>query len=670
MAAEAARVGGEDAVQRLEDLIDEVEELATLPAPAGAGGGAAPPTAPDEFAEFFNELRGRWSDTQAMSSDVARRARDFTLLDYNDRRMLDPLIQMIYPWAYWHTRSVPNWVTALAGNPAAVAGYAKYKRWLRDYNDKDPTVPEWAKGELVLHPPGVKGSVYLDLEATLNPLYAATQHFEDEDRERDAFGKILGGLDKFGPSVHPLLGMAYAAERGLLKKDSAAVRSVGYLAPATRAFSSVTGNVIEPWLWTKDPRTGETRAWKGGTKWDVGRATRYLGAEMERRGEVTGAGAKEAAARRAGPAFEQALRQSLAMRRVPAMASLLLGLRVTPRAEWEQDLTLRSAAYQELRNKVGPKQAAQQTLAEAPWMSTVWMAYDNDRERMEALAWDTLYRVPPGTDLSAMWEKVGLSKAMRDAFYASSGDLSQWDRVDYEHFVRGVLQASEMLGGADAKTAQEWRAARNARSELYDRAEELFPGIQETQQRYWDVRRAQGKEAANSFAGNSGLFQYWDWLNQETLSDPLLLTYYADAEDVGRLAKSMMSEAANARWPGIYDIQDTYYSFEKPQRRTYLKQHPELKAYWNWKKGALAEYEAGLSALREQAGAAGAEFTVDLPESPTIAQRAAYEAARADALQEPATATTAASTSGISSRSPLSAGEIAWVANRLARRRR
>lgn len=595
---DATRVGGEEAVKVLDDVIAEVDALSRVPPPP-------PPKVriaelPPEFEQFMTQVEDAYMQTQAMASQVAKHARDSALLDYRDRRTFDPILQSIYPWVYWHTRSIPNWMGGLFTNPSFVAKYMRVKAWNRVRNDKDPTIPDWAKDTLVVSPPGYNGSLYLNLEATFNPIQQMLEGFDDPDQEKSAFGKALNQISIFGPAPHPLLMMAYAAERGILHGDTDAARSLGYLAPATRAFSSVTGKVLEPWLWLEDAKTGERVPWTGGAKWDIGKAGRMVGV-AEGAGELGSEEAVMAVARQAGPTFEQALEAALRSKRLPALASTLLGLRVTPRADWEKDLTLRSRQYQALKAKIGSSEAAKQTLEDAPWMGTVWMAYDNEKERVSGLAWDVFGRIPPGYNAEDVFYKAGITPEMRDYFYETKGDLAMWDPLDYEAFTRGVINLGEILGGPSKQVAKEWAQARALRSDLYAQAEEFFPGMQEVQDTYWAIANAQGKEQANLYASESGLFDYWDWLSNEIVSEPLLLKYYADEGDSKSAAYALRAQAAEAQWPGVTQKQDTYWTLDKAQRREFLKANPELKEYWDWSKGALDYYTQQIDALRRVA---------------------------------------------------------------------
>lgn len=585
--ATAARVGGEDAVRAVQDLINEADQLRRVPAPP------APdvPLPPEEWTRFFNWMRGRYTETHAVAADASRRARDWALLDYRDRRAFDAGFQAIFPWGYWHSRALPNWAMSIARNPSIMSQYARYKRLLREHNEQDPTIPEWARGQIVLHPPGVEGAFYFDLEATLNPLGNWFDVFEDEDQQKDALGKAAAALGRFGPAPHPLIMMAYAAERGLIQGDDQAARSLGYLAPVTRTFAALTGKVAEPWLWVRDFETGRRVPLYGGSKWELAKAGRLLGM-MQGWGDVEPDEAVLGATVRTTPEFKEALMQAFALRKPTVLASTILGLRIVHRAGWEQELTLRGMEYGDYKARLG-KNAAREFLRKYPEMGTVWMAYDNDRERTASLAWDVLDRIPPGMYKNEVLENAGVNPAMMDAFYESKGDLSGWTPYDVETFTRSIIALARVLRSPERELAEEWSEARAIRSAMFDEAEEKYPGIQEVQERYFVIRDTQGEEAATQYANRTGLFDYWNWSNLRIIQEPLLLKYYADPQDVERAAKTLRSQAAEAQWPGIYQIQDAYYDLPaNTERQQYLEGHPQLQEYWDWNRGVKQQAEA------------------------------------------------------------------------------
>jgi len=489
-----------DASLEIAEVLARVEADATqtfknMGRGAGAGDDLIPPGPyvdefPEDWRKFFSDLESRHSDTHAVATKYAQRAADWSFLDYNDQRTVDILVKMIFPWGYWHTRSIPRWAQGLVRRPNLLAMYARTKRQIKDFNDNDPSVPDWAKDQIIIHPPGFDGSLYWDAEATLVPIHTVFESFDDPDREKTVYGTTLEAMGRYGPAVHPLLMMAYAAERAL-KGDEEGARSLGYIAPITRGFTSVTGIALEPHLWIIDPKTGLRKPGVGGTKWNLAKATRHLG-WREGEGDISTREALLAATTRTGPVFEEQLHATLLAQRLPALGSILLGVRIRPRFTWEDEIAQASSDYRLLRDKVGSKEAAKRVTSEKPWISTVWMAYDNEANRVSSLAWNVLNRLPPGSSSRDLYAKAGLTSEMMDMFYESGGDISTWDPVDYEIFTVGVIDLAGILKVPDYETALEFRKARDARSKLFKQANAQFPGAQRDQTKYFSILRLEG----------------------------------------------------------------------------------------------------------------------------------------------------------------------------------
>jgi hypothetical protein len=625
---DAAATGGAHSIGLLDGLIDEISEFAKLPAPPVARAGDVAETA-DNWGRALARLRGIHHETHLMASEAGRRARDMALLDYSDRRYLDPLIKTIFPWGYWHSRKVPNWATSLMLNPPAVAHYSNLKRELREHNNNDPRVPAWAKDHITIRPPGYPGALHYNLDASVNAVGTMFDDFDDPDQERSTLGKILQMVGMGGPAPHPLYMAAYAAERGLAG-DEAGMRSYGYLAGVTKGFAALTGKTLEPWLWIKDPKTGKRKPWTGGSKWDIEKAVRYLGYQ-EGTGEVPHEAAVLGTATHAGKAYENSLTTILTQyRRVPVLASLVFGLRVTPRQDWEVELAdwgAKFGAAKEAENEA----LQQQILDENPWLGSVWMSYDNETTRTKALGWDVLDRIPPGISRDQkqkLLNQVGISDVMVTAFYATDGEMSDWDQNDVRQFQRGLIQMGEILGTPDVAELKEWGAARKAVGAVYDELEAKYPDIQETQAVYFQLKETGQDDKAKELVQETRLGAYWADLNKMILADPLLVKYYASAEDVDRAAKALMHEQAEVQWPGVHNLQTKYYEIDpddKVSKRRYRVANPDLVAYWGWKDDTVKLNQEMLAEQRRTAG-----WGIEAPRvtdyivegKPTITQRA------------------------------------------------
>jgi len=556
-----------------------------------------------ELPPFWAKVRSLYTETHTMAAELGRRNRDAVLLDYNDLRYLDPLLSVVFPWHYWASRSPANWLMALASRPTPALHYMKLKKELRQYNNNDPSVPAWAKDKIVMHPPGYPGALYLDYERSFNAVASMYDSFDDPDKRAGTYGEIINAMGKFGPAIHPILSMAYGAERAIAGDDDGA-RSVGYLSSPTRAVANLTGFTLEPWLWMKDPTTGNRIPWTGGTKWDVEKATRKLGYEQGQ-GRF---GAEEAvlgAATQAGPAFTEVLTKDIVQyRRWPIFFSMMLGMSVSPRQNWENEVQEATGQYFNLKNS-GQDAEAQALIDNKPWLGTIWFSWETDATRMKMLANNVLARIGPmpGKNRQAILDAVGLTPELMQQFYDIPNDqrdqMVEWDKRDYEQFTNGVMDLAEILKLPDPNTIQEWRQARADYKSNTQALDQKFPEALKQQATYFDIKETQGDEAAKEYlAANTGLSDFWNEKNHLMLQNPLVLKYYQEPAEVDQIAESLAWEEVKGRYPDIFELWDEYGQIADDDwktKREFRRLHPEITK-------AGDEFDTALKRTREALG--------------------------------------------------------------------
>jgi hypothetical protein len=612
------------AIETIDSVIDDMMENAKHPATAVTAGLSD---------DTMRALRSAYNETQIMATEMSRRGRDFALLDYADRRYLDPVMQLVFPWHYWWSRSIPNWAAMVAGRPDLASKYMHFQRELKQYTRQDPNTPEWAQEDVPIRVPGYPGTLYWNYDSAFNAFRQIVDTFEDEDRTHDTFGKILQTLGNVGPAPHPILMAAYAAVRGL-QGDTAGLRSYGHLSQHTKMFTTFTGITLEPWLWLRDPVTGEPQVFTGGTKWDIEKAVSSIGRDI-REGRIGPEAGILAAATHVGSDFENALRniqvsdpnarttlESLAgYRRLPTILSSILGLRISVRQDWENEQAELQAHYTALK-EAGEETQAQAYLDANPWMSATWMSYDNDHMRMEMLANSVFSRIPPmpSTQRQALMEKAGLSDFTISRFYDDrkaaklaakkagthyeQSPLAGWDRRDYNKFTDAILNMAEIIGIPSPELAGEWRTARKQWSSINDALDVKYPGVRETESMYFQVRDAQGKEAAKEFLRvNRELAEYWRDRNHSLLKAPMVLKYYKDPMTIDTIAESLAYESVEERFgPNIFDIRRQYQSIPDDDwwaKREFRRQFPQYQQSYDFQREAWLGHIKGLSQLRE-----------------------------------------------------------------------
>ena len=589
-----------------------------------------------ELPEFWAKVKSLYTEAHTLAAELGRRNRDLVLLDYNDWRYLDPLMNTIFPWHYWASRSPANWLMAIASRPTPALHYMKLKRELRQYNNNDPSVPAWAKDKIVIHPPGYPGALYWDYEKAFNAVATMYDTFDDPDRRQDAYGTMVNTIGKFGPAVHPILTMAYGAERWIAGDDEGA-RSIGYLASPTRALANLTGFTLEPWLWMKDPRTGNRTPWIGATKWDVEKATRKLGYEQGT-GRFKPEEAVLGSATQGGPAFTEVLTRDIAQyRRWPVFLGLALGLTTSVRQEWENEIQAATQEYGALK-EAGRDDEAQALLDSKPWIGTVWFSWENDASRMKMLANNVLGRIGPmpGVNRQALLDSVGLTPELMQQFYDIPNDqrdqMVEWDRRDYEQFTNGIMDLAEIMKAPDPHTIREWREAREQYKANIATLEQKYPNALQQQATYFDMKEMQGDDAAKTYLTQTPqLSAYWTEKNHLMLQHPLVLKYYQGPAEVDQAAESLAWEEVKAKHPDIFETWDAYGQIDDKDwktKREFRRLHPEVTTAGDEYAKALKRTREALINLRGYTQEdKGAPETTDyiIKGKPNAAQRGALQ---------------------------------------------
>jgi hypothetical protein len=193
---------------------------------------------PEVLTRWTNELVGDLNTVKTMAWRAGVAARDFTLLDYTNRRAIDPLLGTFLVYPFWGTRSYPNCSSGTLQHPAVVASALRFMRYNRERN-KD--LPEWAQDLVRLDVPGLPEPVYANVRSIVDPLYQLFSNMENEALGTTALGRAVQRVDASGYSVHPLITYLLAAERALSGKPEEARDIIGHAAGATRAVRYATG---------------------------------------------------------------------------------------------------------------------------------------------------------------------------------------------------------------------------------------------------------------------------------------------------------------------------------------------------------------------------------------------------------------------------------------------
>lgn len=601
-----AHISNKQAKQILEDLANAAPGMNWAPT-AGLS--------PEDYERVMewvrNDLTPKMHETKLIANKAALNDRDFILFNYGDRRHFDNALAYIFPYHYWYSRAATNVPRMLMYKPGMLSAYLDYKDAVHQINQEAQGLPWWEEQVKV---PGTQ--FYLNLEATLNPLYSMINDFKNPGRTQTWQGEMLENLGNIGPSVDTAFWGLYAAWRAAEGKPEEALASFGYLGAPTKAFRYATGLLgakggkgitLEPWLWD-DPFS-----FTGLDYYERNRIG-YAFKQMEDEGVATPEVIWDEGYKQSGPAWDEAVRRQTQERAIPTLTSWLLGAGFKARFPYEiQVQKALNAQYQfyahadktyDMKTEEGQAayRAAQKQLYEYyPFLSYTMLVRRGEMDRDKAYAWEVLSRLPPGANRYTILESANTSEEALSKFYETGGDFTGWSEVDRAHFMASVQSLGNVLAIPDTERQKEWDSAQGLKRTLDTSLRERFgDDIFDIQAVYWDVRDIAGADAAKAILdANPQLGEMWTARNAAIIASPALMSYWGSLDTLDRVATNLLWEEMEKRWPNYKETNSIYYKqFEKDEwkeqrayRRDYLKANEWLKDAWDFKdemKTALA----------------------------------------------------------------------------------
>lgn len=566
-----------------------------------------------------SDLMPQLHEGKLLANKIALNERDFILFNYSDRRHFDNALAYIFPYHYWYTRAATNVPRMLGYKPGMLSAYLDYKDAVHQINQEAQGLPWWEEQVKV---PGTQ--FYLNLEATLNPLYSMINDFKNPGRTQTWQGEMLENLGNIGPSVDTAFWGLYAAWRASEGKPEEALASMGYLGTPTKAFRYATGLLgakggkgitLEPWLWD-DPFS-----FTGLDYYERNRIG-YAFKQMEDEGVVTPEVIWDEGYKQEGAAWDEAVARQTQERAVPVLTSWLLGAGFKARFPYEiQVQKALNAQYQfyshadktydmETEEGQAAYRAAQKQLYEYyPFLSYTMLVRRGEQERDKAYAWEVLSRLPPGKNRYTILDAANTSEEALSKFYETGGDFTGWSEVDRSHFMASVQSLGNVLAIPDTERQGEWDSAQTLKRTMdADLRERFGDDIFDIQSVYYDVRDVAGADAAKAILeANPQLGEMWTARNASIIASPALMSYWGSLDTLDRVAQNLLWEEMDKRWPNYTETNSLYFKpFTKDQwkeqrayRREYLKANEWLKAAWDFKdemKTALASEVEDLAA--------------------------------------------------------------------------
>ncbi len=569
------------------------------------------------FSEYIAQASRNQQQALAQADKVAFARRNFTLLDYEDRTNLDTFASMMFPYQFWHSRTIKNWAfTRLPTDPSLLSKYAQYKDFLADIH---AGAPDWWKNNInsnELLGLDSENPVYFNLEATLNPLNGLLGvDYNDPQKRVNNWTNFLDDLGKFGPSTFTPLSVITAMGLHIQGENEAAARWAGRLLPQTavldalgvslkdqeskmnvflreklgmsqEGLSSVGGALMGKDLFLNifsggiDPHTRNQggRALQSMVDEQIISPEEMIKAAYTQEGDIWNAGIERAMTSRAGG----------------QMTSYFAGVGFKGRSKndiqidqfyndyftvWNTRANLGDDEFRQQMNNLQQKY---------PFMDAVLLARKGGAERDTAIAYHTLGRIPPGS--SELVRLSGLSEEVISLFYESKGDMRDWTRGDRMSFMGAISDLMAITEIPPKPVKQEWDAARLQWKDIESEMKARFgDSVLEQIDMFWSLYSDNPDSKDDAFAylrANPRVQRAMDFRTQAIALNPTtpVAVYYGGIEKIDQYWTGLMRQEATKKYgEEIFALNDLYWVAQN--QKSFLKQNPVLKEYWDFKNG-------------------------------------------------------------------------------------
>ena len=537
--------------------------------------------------EYLAEASKKELDMRSVAGEIATHNRNYALHDYNSKRGFDSMLSMVYPYQYWHSRTYAKWLQRIGTNLGTISAYAKYKEALAQSH---AGAPEWwryqinSKELLGIFP---DHPMYFNLEATLNPLNGITGvDFSDPMRRVDMWTATLEDMNRFGPTTHPLISVATALSLQSRGYDDAAARWGGQLFPQSNTIKAVDSLFGDDPVGWEDPFT---RIFANGSDPYMDKRIGRALAQMTIDGLITEEQADEIAYQGEGYYYELAKTYAIRERAPGQLSSLFLGAGFRMRSEGDllTDKMYNDFFYLLQRREDMPpdewRMAMSAMSQEFPFMDAIMISSKLGEERDMTYAYSVLGRVGPGQS-TQLYKDIGLSRELVQLFYSSKGDMSDWSEGDQKSFMSKIVDLGSVLAIPNEYTQREWDIAKNNYATMTTTMEQRFgEDIQDRIDIFYDFYNSGDKSGADLYLeNNKDVRDAMDFKNAVIVSDPSLDVYYGSVKKTEDYYKGIVIMQGRKMFgDDITKKEEAYWN--STDKKTYLRDHPELREYWDYK---------------------------------------------------------------------------------------
>ena len=587
--------------------------------------------------DWFQATRAQTQQARVIAGQVGSEARNFALLNYGDKRNFDAGLGVIYPYHYWYGRTYANWMKRAVLNPGMMAAYGRYRQAL---DTMHAALPEYYRQQLSTDDLGLdlETPLMFNLEQTMSPLYGLLgSDFTDPARRRaqlfgmQGFGAYVEDAGALGPTPWAPIAWATALSSYMGgDKDAGNAWMNNYLGTLPRAVRALTAQAgigpaggvnLDPQMFVANLMSGNGPSVQGMTQWERQRVATIIAGYGDNPPQGVDpedwkAQVEEAAYTQSGPLWDKAMQEMFVGTAPAVLTSYFAGLGFKGRSETEAEVGQVYAEVARLRANYAnmtPEEIQQAYIdlqRRNPIYELLMLSRAQGPQRDDAWVWEAMGRVGIG-DREA-WQAAGVSETALDAFFKTKTT---------EGMNPDLL--NELLAGANTINArnrpvsieeqQRQLDAKIAYDQLNKRLEAQFPAEAFTlEDEFFRIRDAQGAEAANAWLENleptrqALLRGMWDARTEAKLqAGPDVQRYYLDPERYEAMLVGQYYKQAEATRPGIQQLSSDYWdlrdSGDYGAAAMLLKEHPELKEYWDetaaFKNGVRAQVVKWLATL-------------------------------------------------------------------------
>jgi hypothetical protein len=592
--------------------------------------------------KYMGQVYSEMADTKLGAIRWGETRRDAALLNYSRRYGFDNVLGSAMPYEFWYTRSMLQWALRALTRPAILANYARVRNFAQEQIER-PGFPTRLKRKMGFNlpflPDWMGEGIYADPLRQVFPFEQLARPFEqwsdqktqeqrraewvldemlteeeitEEDYDQalqtqsgpawsralaqarnEIEAEITNPLDFAFTMIGPSLPISISYNLLMGRKDR-----ISQL-PATRFIQATTGA-----LGIGGPRgvnlEGPLRKATGlpeVDRFEDYRVDRML-ANLTAEGLISPDEAQRAMIDRTGPAFELA-QQRVSQMRTWQYFGAPLGVDFFPEGEQEQRQLKLEYDRAIKAWKEGDDDALRAFFDTYPEYESRMASFQEPEERLKkfmiAEVWD---RYTEMTDLHKRQVREQLGDVFQEALLDK--ETRSYDSIDLET----LALWAQMLGGKNPQAAPRVPQlslslapdeVATAVQAYNDERSQKFPEIFALQETLYSLPPEQ-QEAFR--AQNPQLEQYYRWKNQYLATHPQIIEWTQSEESelygldpkLQQLVYQYRAEK-DQRWPNLYQLQNAYFALATPaEKKAFRISHPELPAYWEFRKNYAATY--------------------------------------------------------------------------------